>query len=340
YLAEEVGGLGRARAVVAEDDDRGGGVDLVDAVAELVERDQGGARDPGDLPLLGVADVEEEDLLAGAAPAVQLLDGDVEAGLDLLGLGRDAAELLVVDELVLGGVLGADGAGGVLLELELAEAHLQSVEEQQAADERLADADDELDRLVRLESADDPRQHPEDPALGAGGDEAGRRRLGEEAAVAGTPGAPEDRHLALEAEDRPVDVGLARKDAGVVDEVAGGKVVGAVDDDVVGGEELHGVAGVQARVVRHQLDQRVDLVEAGERGVELRPADVRAAVEHLAMEIRLVDDVELDEPEGADPRRRQVETDRRAQAAAADHQHAGGLQPPLPLGAHLGHDEV
>ena len=50
--------------------------------------------------------------------------------------------------------------------------------------ERLADAEQELQRLVRLQRADDPGQHAEDAALGAARRELGRRRRGEEAAVA------------------------------------------------------------------------------------------------------------------------------------------------------------
>ncbi len=79
----------------------------------------------------------------------------------------------------------ADGALGIFAELELAEAHAERVDEQEAADERLADAEDELDDLGGLDDADQAGEDAEDAALRAGGDKAGRRRLGIEAAVAG-----------------------------------------------------------------------------------------------------------------------------------------------------------
>ncbi len=151
---------------------------------------------------------------------------------------------------------------------------------------------------------------------------------------------PEHPHLTLEAEDRAVDVRLAEEHAGVVDQVAGGKVVGAVHHHVVGLEELQGVVRGEAGLVGHHVDVGVDLGQALAGCRELRPAHVRGAVEHLAMEVRLVDHVEVHEPQGADPGGRQVEGERRAQAAGSHHQDARGLEPALPLRPHLGEDQV
>jgi hypothetical protein len=64
------------------------------------------------------------------------------------------------------------------------------------------------------------------------------------------------------------------------------------------------------------------------------------AEQHLTVQVALVHHVELDESQGADPGRGQVEAERRAQSAGADGQHLGGLQAALPLDPHLGHDEV
>ena len=74
---------------------------------------------------------------------------------------------------------------------------------------------------------------PRTPPSAQEGNETRRRRLRIEAAVAGTLGKTEDAGLALEAEDGAVGVGLAEKDAGVVDEIPGLEVVGSVGDDVV-----------------------------------------------------------------------------------------------------------
>src|SRR5262249_37472468 len=73
-----------------------------------------GALEPRDLELLGRADVEERDVPPLVLPALEIPDLDVEVVRRVLGLGRDAAELGVVDQLVLRRMLGADRAVGVL----------------------------------------------------------------------------------------------------------------------------------------------------------------------------------------------------------------------------------
>jgi hypothetical protein len=152
-------------------------------------------------------------------------------------LRHDAAEGLVVDEPGDGRVLAAQRALRVLADADLAVLHVERVVDHERADERLADAGEQLDRLGRLDRADRGAQDAEHAALGAARDHAGRRRLGVEAPVARRLAAgrrrPEHRRLPVEAVDRAPDVGLAEEERGVVDHVAGREVVGAVDDEVV-----------------------------------------------------------------------------------------------------------
>ena len=63
-------------------------------------------------------------------------------------------------------------------------------------------------------------------------------------------------------------------------------------------------------------------------------------MEDLALQVALVDDVEVDEADAADAGRGQVERGGRAEPAGADQQHAAGLQPALPVDPDLGHDQV
>ena len=212
------------------------------------------------------------------------------------------AELDVVDVVGDGRVVAADRALGVAAEADLRELRLERVEEEQAADERLADPERELQRLVGLERADDPGQDAEDAALGAARGQLRRRRLREEAAVARPLLRLEDRRLALEAEDRAVDDRDAVPHGGVVQEVAGGEVVGPVDDhvpalaedpvDVLGGqpllEDLHGDVGVE------RLDRALG-------GLGLRLAEALGRVDDLALEVRVVDDVVVDDPDVPTP---------------------------------------
>ena len=95
-----------------------------------------------------------------------------------------------------------------------------------------------------------PGQDAEHAALGAARSELRRRRGGVEAAVAGPDVRMEDRDLALEAVDRAVDDRDVVPDRGVVDEVARGEVVGAVDDHVPAvGEDALDVLGGEALLV-------------------------------------------------------------------------------------------
>src|SRR5690606_26793564 len=117
-------------------------------------------------------------------------------------------------------------------QLELAETHPERVVDEEAADEGLTGAEDDLDGLGGLDHPDDAGEDAEDTALRAARHEAGRRRLRVEAAIARAALRREDAGLPLEAEDAAVGVRLAEQHAGVVDQVARREVVGAVEDDV------------------------------------------------------------------------------------------------------------
>ena len=72
--------------------------------------------------------------------------------------------------------------------------------------------------------------------------------------------------------------------------------------------------------MQHDVDQRVDLPDAVARRLRLRPADVGLPVDDLALQVRLVDGVVVDDPEGADAGRGEVHEGRRAQATGTDAQ--------------------
>ena len=126
----------------------------------------------------------------------------------------------------------------------------------------------------------------------------------------------------------------------VVDEEAGREVVGAVDDDVVAVEDRQHVVGAEPDVVGDDVDVGV---EQGERllgRVDLAIADAVDVVEDLALEVRLVDDVHVDDAERADAGGREVERGRRAEPAGAEQQHLGVEQLLLALVADLGQEQV
>jgi hypothetical protein len=63
-------------------------------------------------------------------------------------------------------------------------------------------------------------------------------------------------------------------------------------------------------------------------------------VDDLPLQIRALDDVVVDDPQSADPGRREVLDRRRPQTARADDQRRPLEQPLLPLGTDLVHDDV
>ena len=63
-------------------------------------------------------------------------------------------------------------------------------------------------------------------------------------------------------------------------------------------------------------------------------------MDHLALQVGEIDHVEIHQADAADAGRREIQAERRAQAAGADQQHFGGLQLQLAFHADFGHDQV
>jgi len=75
----------------------------------------------------------------------------------------------------------------------------------------------------------------------------------------------------------------------------------------------------------------VDIIQGlGARGFDLPAAEIFCAVDDLALQVRFFHDVEIDDADTSDARRREIHADRRAQSAGANHQDARSFQLPLP----------
>ena len=111
-----------------------------------------------------------------------------------------------------------------------------------------------LDGLIGLQRANDARQNSNDASLGAGGNESRRRRLGEEATITRRSAGVYGHCLAEELQNATVGKGLPRKHTGVVDQEFGGEVVGAVYDEVVGGDNFGDILGSDPGLVGDHLD--------------------------------------------------------------------------------------
>ncbi len=127
---------------------------------------------------------------------------------------------------------------------------------------------------------------------------------------------------------------------GVVHQVPGREVVGAVDDHVVAVDDVEDVVGPEPHVVGDDVDVGV---EQGQRllgRVDLALADPVHVVQDLALQVRRVDHVHVDDPERPHPRRGQVERGRGAEAARPEQQDLGVEQLQLARLAHLGQEQV
>src|SRR5215217_92194 len=340
-VLQQLDGPGAAGSGLAVDDKVLVLIQLHQTLRQLAEGYEPDA-DVGDFVLVRLAYVEHVDLFLVVQLAFEILNRDLRHAVLLLGGAclRDAAELLVVDELGHGRVLAADGAVGVLAELHLAEAHAQGVVEQKPSDERLADPEYELDGLGGLDGSDGTGEDAEHPALRAARYESRGRRLGIQAAIARAFLGVEHARLALEAEDGAVDIGLAQKYARVVYEVTCREVVRAVHYDVVVLEDLQRVFARQGLFVDPHLDVGVYVFDLVVGAIYLGTSHIGGAVDDLTLQVRLVYDVEVHDPDGPYARRREIERERAPEPTSSHGENLRGLELLLTVEGHLGHDEV
>ena len=97
---------------------------------------------------------------------------------------------------------------------------------------------------------------------------------------------------------------------------------------------------VHPGLVLHDVHVGVERLDRTLGRVDLRYADARRRVDDLALEVRDVDHVVVDDAERADARRREVERGRRAEPAGAEQQHLRVEQLALAVLADLRQEEV
>jgi hypothetical protein len=171
-------------------------------------------------------------------------------------------------------------------------------------------------RLQRARQRDDGAEHA---GLLTRGHVVGRRRVFEDAAVAGRLARHDRQELRAEVDRAGMHERHAGRDGGVAHVELRGDRVGAVEDDVEVAEPP-GVARREAALPRDDPERGRDGAEPLGGDVDLRAADVAVVVERLAGQVRDVDDVGIDEPERADAGPRQRERGRTAEPADADHE--------------------
>ena len=130
------------------------GIQFVNTLGQLSERNQI-AIDVADLVFMRLANVEHEQVFAGIKPTLQFFYLNFRnCCFHWFLLTTDSAKFVIVDQLRDGRMSSAYWAIGIFAQLEFAELHIQGIDQQQAANQGLAFAQDELDDLRRLHHAD------------------------------------------------------------------------------------------------------------------------------------------------------------------------------------------
>src|SRR5208282_1904431 len=111
--------------------------------------------------------------------------------------------------------------------------------------------------------------------------------------------------LPLKAENGAVHVGLAQKHAGVVHEVSGWEVVSAVNHQIIVRQNAKRILTRKAGIEFVDLELRVNVEHAVGSRVQLLPANVTRAVNHLTLEIGCIDNVKIHQADPANARRGQ-----------------------------------
>jgi hypothetical protein len=96
------------------------------------------------------------------------------------------------------------------------------------------------------------------------------------------------------------------------------------------------IRGPQLDRVRHYADGGIERLETRAARFGLGSADAGSVKQHLALQIGLIDRIEVHQTDGADAGRGQVQRRGGAYAAGTDEEHTRGLEAPLTFGADFG----
>jgi hypothetical protein len=112
--------------------------------------------------------------------------------------------------------------------------------------------------------------------------------------------------------------------ARIIEQILGGEPVGAVDDDICCANEFSGVRWRDARDLCDHIEDRVESPRPFRSDDCFLATDVGSSEKHLAIQVRELDAIVIDDGEMTDTRRREIARDRRTKPTSADDQHAGG----------------
>ena len=153
-------------------------------------------------------------------------------------------------------------------------------------------------------------------------------------------GAARNGRLTIEAENRAVNVWFARPNTNVVRQITRRKIIRPVHHDVVIAYDRHRVLAAKSVWVQNYFNVRVRVVQAVARRFQLWSADIFCSMQNLALQIRKIDFIVINQTDCSDTRRGQIERGRRTEPTRTDAQNARRFQPTLSGERDFRHDEM
>ncbi len=215
----------------------------------------------------------------------------------------------------------------IALDAQLAKTTGQRIDQQQTADQRLAESGQQLERLQRLQAADHAHQRTDHARLAAG--QLGLAAMPVQAVIAGAGFQPRIEHgeLSLETNRRTADQRLSGLHAGCIDRLADGEIVRAVEHQIDLGNHCIQRVGIQPAAIRNQAHMRVQCFQPGHGGVDLVQAKRWCVVNDLTLQVGQVQRVEVGQMQFANPCSREIQRYRRAEPTETDNQRPALLEP-------------
>ncbi len=191
-----------------------------------------------------------------------------------------------------------------------------------------------------LERTDDSGGGAKHAGLGAIGHDVRRRRFMKQAAITRRLSRPERQNLPLKTQNAAENERNAQKYGGIVRQELGPEIIGGFKDEVVAAQISGGVVRVQAVGNGLDFDFGVQLDQMPGRRDGLGLTHISAAVEDLALEVREVETIIVDDADVTDPGGSQVQQCRRPEASGTDDKDPGRLETFLSRAADLLKEDV
>ena len=238
------------------------------------------------------------------------------------------------------GRIAANRAVWIARQPRLLKAHRQQIDHEQRADQRLSDAQDQLERLVGLQGSEQAGHRSQHPRLRAGRHRFRVRHFRKKTTIARSLRRGIDRKHPRERADAGADIRFTRQHAGIVHQIFGGESIGTFDQQVMRFDQARGIGQSESLGVNVDPEMRVERKQAGASLFGLGRAAIRRVIQNLPLKIAQFDLIGINDAQATDSGGGQVQQGWRAQATGADHQHARPSQFPLTVKSDLGQNQM